>query len=68
VASRAGANASLHVLTELLSGIQHRDGADDMTFSLDKIETFKHGVSTKLILPSGDVYQLTVEWIDAESP
>jgi hypothetical protein len=60
--------AALNVLGQLLTGIQHRDGPDDPTFSLKEIESDGAKVWTRLVLPSGDVYRVEVEWLRQESP
>jgi hypothetical protein len=61
-------DAALHILAELLSGIRHRDGPDDPTFSLSEIESDGEKVWTRLVMPSGDTYRVQVEWLTDESP
>lgn len=70
----AQTHSATSLLARLLGGIRDTallDGevaGETPTFSLDELEETAAGeVSTKLILPSGDVYRVTVAWISEES-
>jgi hypothetical protein len=63
-------NAGLDLLVQLLTGIPHTGGRDDPTLGLDEIteDEATHTVSTTLVLPSGDRYRVSVEWLREQSP
>lgn len=63
-------NAGLDLLVQLLTGLPHTGGKDEMTFGLDTIDEdfLTHTVSTTVVLPSGDRYRVAVEWLRGESP
>lgn len=63
-------NAALDLLVQLLTGIPHEGGEDEMTFGLDTIDEdfLTHTVSTTVVLPSGDRYKVSVEWLREQSP
>lgn len=60
--------AATNLLASMLSGIPHTGGKDDLTFSLDKIESDDSTVHTVVETGSGDRFRVTVEWLSDESP
>lgn len=60
--------AATNLLAGMLSGIPHTGGKDDLTFSLDKIETEDTLVKTIVETGSGDRFRVSVEWLSDESP
>jgi hypothetical protein len=64
--------AAAMFLGQLLSGIQHPAHVpdDEPTVSAETIAPVEgeDAVETVLVLPSGDKFRVTVEWLSEESP
>lgn len=66
-------HASINLLAQMLTGIQHPDflPLGHPTFSADEIKQLPgkdDSVSMLLVSPSGDRFLVTVEWLREESP
>ena len=69
----AQTHAATGLLSRLLMGLALTSltsvGGDELDFAMDDIEETGPGaMSAKVILPSGDTYQVTVAWISEDSP
>lgn len=65
--------AAVSLLSRMLFGVSEtaqleRQSAEEPDYALDQIEADGTAVSTKLYLPSGDVYRVSVAWDAEESP
>lgn len=65
----AASNTSAAFLARLLHGLDMTSpDLDEPNFSADEVEADGSKLSVRLFTPSGDTYQLTVEWLSSESP
>jgi len=66
--------AAISLLAEMLYGLsatadlRSRPDPAAPDFSLDNIATDGTTVSTKIVMPTGDVYEVSVAWNAEESP
>lgn len=64
--------AATGVLSRMLAGLsmtRSPQDPDEPDFSASEIERCgEHGVRMVLVMPSGDQYEVIVDWLEAESP
>jgi hypothetical protein len=66
--------AAINLLSQMLLGlsmaaeIQGRVSEDETDFALGEVETDGTTVTTDLVMPSGDVFRVSIAWDGEQSP
>jgi hypothetical protein len=73
MASDYRSRAAVSLLSRMLFGISEtallqKPVTAEPDFALDEIETIGTAISTKVVMPSGDVFRVVVAWDEEESP